>query len=910
MTSRTSDARSPLLAMVCLACFIGSAATVTASDTGTVIDNVQPSESRVLSLGEGVEHGARPDHVVDRRPIVFSPDLLRGQRRVAASLGTGHDVQFIGGVEEGTGRDFTWRGRVRDRDGQEGSATLTIMGERVSGSFQIEGDHYVLSTSRNGQTWLDRIDPSTLPPQHPPGGPLIEPLSFAALENQVDLMAEPEPGEASGTKVLDIVLFYTEDAYRDLVEYDDEAALRLGIRNAVDIMNTALVDSNVDGRVRLVGLFPAGFNVASSANADLDNLRTDAQANDLRERYSADFVSLVTSRAEYCGLGYMSTTYSSNFLWPYTWVSGRCVVGSTLAHELGHNMGLYHDDVASPRNNSSGTPVQAIEPFAWGHFRANEFTTIMAYGSSCNWRCRSLYQFSDPDILDPVSQLPTGVPNLANNAEVLRRYLPFVERWRSQPASLSTALGLNTGTVSTLGSTVWVAQNRQPRNNAPTVLSGPVFGDEYTELVWQHHHRTDTTLQFAAKAWSGTAQGVLHVLADGVKMQSFQDLNGDWQNLQVAIPAGTNTVTWEWNGNGVEDVWAVGQAMLADVRTGDVPTRISGQIVNQRGEPVSAVNVSFSTDAGGSDVRGQVTTDGNGRFSLEVPHEQTPVAFYRVSGEGVDTAIMPLADSGCIDSGAGCVITASGAKRSLQGELVGAVASDETLALSLRSAGSTATMIADVNVSGAGRAPFAFTGLDALYRWGPLTLVSPGYEPAAIVDGLAVRAGDRTGLTLNLTPTTPKLLNTAVSELTQTSFRVTLRINPAGRATTAELLHSGQALRQAVGAGTGTVTATFTVTGLTCGTVYSVQGQAVNDASRSVQGNARTVRTLACAVGGTDDTSNDEEPLPPTFFGGCSMGDGSSGFDPVLLLLFLGGVLGLFRRKSRRTPRCTLNEPA
>lgn len=806
----------------------------------------QALDPRVMAPATAAEVDRRPDHVADRRPMDFSPELLRFRRNLAADLGTGQDVQFLGGVIEGSGDNFTWRGRIRDRDGLEGPATLTVLGSRVSGSFYLEGEHYVLSTNRNGQTWLDRLDPSVMPPAHPPGGPATEPVSFSALANRVDLGAAPAPAETDANEapmgsessdgaVLDIVMFYSRGAYEKRSEYSDEAALRLAIRNSVDRTNTALANSKVSARMRLVGLFPSDLTEADESVKDLHNLRSDEQANELRERYSADFASLVTANTDFCGWGWLSTFYTSDFSSPYTWVSanGACLNGATLAHELGHNMGLYHDDVASPRTDENGDPVPSVEPFAWGHFEKSEFLTVMAYHSSCGRNCRQLGQFSDPDINDPASGLPTGRPDLANNAEVLRRYAPDVEQWRTPPATVSQALGQSAGVFRSQGNAAWVAQDKQLRKEMPTMLSGPVFGDEATELIWHYEHIAPTSLNFATRAWAGTAAGELRIMADGERVQTIDGIGEDWRDITAAIPAGTKKITWEWSGNGIEDVAAVGQVLLADVNVIAESPAVSGQILNGRGEPVSAVTVTASADEEVTDVRGQGSTDDEGRFLFLADDEPTPVAYYQATGEGVETVVVSQAVTDCLGSDYPCAITLQGEARTVSGELFGADPG-EPLELALRSTGSSAVMSITVTADDSGQAEFTFTGLDALYQWGPLSLVSSTYESAELADSLALRSGNVSGLTLELTLATSD------------------------------------------------------------GDTGGTDSEGTNsDATNSE---------------GTNSEGTDSNP-PNTFFSGCSATTTSTGFDPVLPLLMMGGLLGLFRRPAQKL-RCTLNEPA
>merc|ERR1711915_1041043 len=96
-------------------------------------------------------------------------------------------------------------------------------------------------------------------------------------------------------------------------------------------------------------------------------------------------------------------------------VAKSCAQGYySFAHEIGHNIGLYH-------NREIGH-INPIYTFAQGHLikqgsHSTGFRTILAY-SAANHRTRVNY-YSNPDVIHPVTGTPCGVANSENNAAFL-----------------------------------------------------------------------------------------------------------------------------------------------------------------------------------------------------------------------------------------------------------------------------------------------------------------------------------------------------------------------------------------------------------------------------------------------------------------------------------------------------------
>lgn len=121
-------------------------------------------------------------------------------------------------------------------------------------------------------------------------------------------------------------------------------AVNANAEGAVALANTAYSNSNIDlfmvlAEARIVNYDPSG-KTASTQLSDLSGGSAFAQVRADREgSVGADFVSLVTTLTDYCGIGYVpgSTSFQSGSS-AYSVTHYGCISGHTFTHEVGHNM--------------------------------------------------------------------------------------------------------------------------------------------------------------------------------------------------------------------------------------------------------------------------------------------------------------------------------------------------------------------------------------------------------------------------------------------------------------------------------------------------------------------------------------------------------------------------------------------
>lgn len=195
------------------------------------------------------------------------------------------------------------------------------------------------------------------------------------------------------------------------------------VATAITNFNTALTNSGVSNvTINLVYSGEISYTESGSLSTDLPRLRNnnDGYMDDvhtLRTTYGADLCALVTSTpTNTCGLGYVntsSTNYSSN--------SGFCVSlyncavsNYSLAHELGHNMGLRHDwyvdSSTTPCDHHHGYTNKKAIDLGTSSTSSQRWRTIMAYNDECSskgFNCTRINRWANPDI--NYNSDPTGV---------------------------------------------------------------------------------------------------------------------------------------------------------------------------------------------------------------------------------------------------------------------------------------------------------------------------------------------------------------------------------------------------------------------------------------------------------------------------------------------------------------------
>ncbi len=239
---------------------------------------------------------------------------------------------------------------------------------------------------------------------------------------------------------INIMVAYTPAA---AVVYGGTANTIANITTAITNMNVANTNSGVNGNIvfNLAQAVEINYVETGNTSTDLTALRSTSdgimdEIHTLRITYQADLVSLIVATpTSTCGLGYVNgnpTNYSAAN--GFNVIVANCVVSNySLAHELGHNMGLQHDwHVSSsviPCEHHHGYVNQAA--FVVGAAASKRWRTILAYNDQCSaagFNCSRLNYWSNPDILrsgDPMG-INIGNPQPSNEVYGLNRFACLV----------------------------------------------------------------------------------------------------------------------------------------------------------------------------------------------------------------------------------------------------------------------------------------------------------------------------------------------------------------------------------------------------------------------------------------------------------------------------------------------------
>ena len=230
---------------------------------------------------------------------------------------------------------------------------------------------------------------------------------------------------------IDVLVVYTE-AVKNAVGGDSQAQNLA--QSAIDITNTAYLNSKITQRLRLVHSEESALTEANT----LSQLRSDATTQQVRNNHNADMVAMLVNTLSGCGIGYVMTNVSTGFASAaYSITRRSCAVGNlTFAHELGHNMGSTHD----PANGGS-----AAYNFSYGHYVNGSYRSVMSYSNQCTSGCSRVPQFSSPSIV--FRDVPTGILGERNNARSLRNTADTVANFRYSGSSITLGNFSESGTL-------------------------------------------------------------------------------------------------------------------------------------------------------------------------------------------------------------------------------------------------------------------------------------------------------------------------------------------------------------------------------------------------------------------------------------------------------------------------------
>ena len=460
------------------------AVTLIAADTHAAAPNLfRPAINRAAANSTRATAATEPELLRSR---VVQPDMrlfstLAAEVDAAVSVDNRMQLEFFDDVSLAV--DFTATSRSGDRTVLTGvvpgvarsAVTLVVRGDTVVGNVQVQDRQYQLR--------FREIDGELIHEARE-----IDPSRFRDHDGNYAAFAQKEARRAGGTMaplpmqtnvasvagdggpIVDIMIVYTAAAR---VGAGGTAAIVSQIELAVAETNLVYQNSGVEHRLRLVKTLEIDYAETGSSSTDLSRLRgkNDRMADEVhvyRAVYGADIVSMIVERMDdACGIGSLMTNVSTSFAASaFNVVARGCANGNyTLAHEIGHNMGLRHDVF----QDTGITPY----PDAHGYVElVARFRTVMAYPDACTaqgFSCRRTAYFSNPDIL--LDGVPAGLAESANAVRVLNSTSATVAAF-APAADLGNGgpvLFIKTRYSGTEGGTVLLTVERL---SAPTSVAG------------------------------------------------------------------------------------------------------------------------------------------------------------------------------------------------------------------------------------------------------------------------------------------------------------------------------------------------------------------------------------------------------------------------------------------------------
>ncbi|WP_328296609.1 M12 family metallo-peptidase [Streptomyces sp. NBC_00435] len=253
-------------------------------------------------------------------------------------------------------------------------------------------------------------------------------------------MRESLRGRAAATAanpaVIDVIAGYTPKA---VTAAGGEQQVINTIHWAERKMNEALADSNIPASIDIIGTYNTdyrGDNTSSVMHAkmnDPQDAALGATAADLRRRYGVDLITIVNKvdPGQSSGQGNLPERGIFNSKEAFSVVDFDSLTGwYNLGHEIGHNLGLWHDRRTLDSQIPDGSWRNDLNtPYGTGWITPNEeFHTLMAYSSSCLKDCSAVNQYSNTD--NTVNGQPLGDRN-SDNAGLARLSTPIVAGYRT-----------------------------------------------------------------------------------------------------------------------------------------------------------------------------------------------------------------------------------------------------------------------------------------------------------------------------------------------------------------------------------------------------------------------------------------------------------------------------------------------
>jgi peptidyl-Asp metalloendopeptidase len=320
---------------------------------------------------------------------------------------------------------ISWRGEVAETG--EPAALMVWNNAPLTGYFAYDGTIFTIENAGGGVNIFAEMDPRKLPADHPSpassrdnlpsSGPSASRRPVPTLPKVAAFPAADRQALEVKKITIDLMMLYTGNvAKRYVRDPDDLLAL------AVEQTNEILANSGLGNiTIRLVHSQIIDYDGSKDDQfthlyAMVDGSGAFSDVRRLRDEKRADIVGLVIDNPNGCGL---ATRIGPDSDEAFFVVHHACAtVSMSIAHEIGHILGIRHDRHADATNT----------PFAYGHGHVNgeKWRDVMSYNGGCGG-CPRIAHFSNPRVM--YKGEPTGTA-AADSARVILELAERVANFR------------------------------------------------------------------------------------------------------------------------------------------------------------------------------------------------------------------------------------------------------------------------------------------------------------------------------------------------------------------------------------------------------------------------------------------------------------------------------------------------
>lgn len=325
-----------------------------------------------------------------------------------------------------------WSGKAEGFE--DGHATLILDGKRLIGQVQYGGEMFRISSNAFGAHTIRQLDP--------------ESLDRLGTEDYIQLPESQKSKTTENNNIsplklafpsrIRVLMMYTPAAATQAqtagTNIRDEALLALGMTNSALTNSKMAIYKYKWAGIR--GFGQCSYTDPANTLQTLYDITPWYSANDAcvgphvetqRDNFSADLVAVLSGSGG-CGHAWIGPSSGAAF----SVTSRNCISSHTLAHELGHNMGLLHDRL---QDNAIGTNQSAYNYGLAHPDAASPFRTIMAYPTACQnqgfW-CNAVPVFSNTHPGGYWNGVKTGLGLHQTDPAVTRKSL--IENWETVAA--------------------------------------------------------------------------------------------------------------------------------------------------------------------------------------------------------------------------------------------------------------------------------------------------------------------------------------------------------------------------------------------------------------------------------------------------------------------------------------------